>query len=229
MLRVVVRSWLLCAVWLAQACTHAPPPPPAGRLVVVLGSSSAAGLGASSRATSWVGLVARYARAQVPTDAIWNLARPGFTTYNVLPEPTRGERRPRATNERRNITRALSVHPYAILLSLPTNDTLSGVPFADQQANFERLAAEAAQAHVHLFVMSSQPRNFPRPLRDELFRFRAWLGSRFAPRFIDVWPDLVGPEHRLREDLDVGDGTHVNDLGHLLIATRVVRANIFGR
>jgi lysophospholipase L1-like esterase len=186
-------------------------------------------MGASSREHSWAQLLARHARAVHPTDAVWNLARPGFTTYNVMPEALPGERRPRPPNDRRNITRALSVHPYAVILSLPTNDTLSGVPFTQQQENFERIAEEAGRSGTHLYVMSSQPRNFPRPLREELFRFREWLSVRFAPRYIDVWPGLVGPEMRLREDLDVGDGTHVNDAGHLIIASQVVAADVFGR
>lgn len=203
--------------------------PAPGRLVVVLGSSSAYGMGASSRERSWAQLFARHARAEHPTDAVWNLARPGYTTFSVLPMPGPRERRPRPPNERRNITRALSVHPYAILLSLPTNDTLSGTPFVEQQRNFERLAEEAERGGAKLFVISSQPRNFPRPLRRELFDFRAWLATRFAPRFIDVWPGLVGDDMRLREDLDSGDGTHVNDAGHLIIAAQVALADVFGR
>ena len=229
MLRVAVPSWLpLCL--LVVACTQAEPTVPReGRLLVVLGSSTAAGMGASSPSASCIGLVTRHARAMNATDGVWNLARPGFTTWSILPAPVRGEQRRRPPNLGRNVTRALSAHPYAILLSLPTNDTLAGVPVPEQRANFERIAQVISDAGVRLFVMSSQPRNFPGPLRAELFDFRGWLQQRFAPTFIDAWSDLVGPEHRLRADLDSGDGTHVNDAGHLILATRIVRANVFGR
>ena len=98
--------------------------------IVVLGSSTAFGTGAVPIDSSFVNKYKNYVLGKNPLHTIINLATLSLTTYHVLcptgyvPPPNR----PFPVDTNRNITKALSHHPDAIIINLPSNDIALGIP-----------------------------------------------------------------------------------------------------
>ena len=191
--------------------------------LVVLGSSTAAGAGASCPDSSWVGRIRAELARRDPDAQVVNLAIGGYTTYHLLPDDAvTPEGRPRPSVGH-NVTRALAYRPWAAVINLPSNDTASGVPPAEQLANFRELARRFHAAGVLLWVCTTQPRNFQDPEQ------RAWqtqardaLRAEFGDRCLDFWSVVAAADDGVRPEVDSGDGVHLNDAGHAALA-RVVR------
>jgi lysophospholipase L1-like esterase len=196
-------------------------------IVVVLGSSTAAGRGASTPEKSWVGLFRASVESEFPGYAVENRAAGGSTTYEVqaddfVPPPDRPPPLPG-----RNITTALALLPRAIVLNFPSNDQASHYTPEEQMANYERVATLAANAGVGLWVSTTQPRSFRDDARRTgLMVVRDAVQTRFGRRALDFWTGLAEPDGSLKAAFDYGDGIHVNEAGHALLATRAVAARI---
>src|SRR5215218_3827288 len=91
--------------------------------IVILGSSTAFGRGATPIDSSWVNRYTTYVKLKNSQNTVINLAVSGYTTYQVLcPNnfvPPAGRPLP---DTMKNITKALSLNPNAIIINLPTND-----------------------------------------------------------------------------------------------------------
>ncbi len=196
--------------------------------IVVLGSSTAEGAGASPADSSWVN---RYRKAIFQKDTrytVTNLARGGYTTYHILPT---GTPIPPSVSisidPQRNITRALSLQPYAVIVNLPSNDAANFFPLTDQLANIALVSATANAANTDVWVSTSQPRNFGNPAQILLLtQFRDSILNIYGDRAIDFWTGIAAPNGFIQSAFDSGDGIHLNNAGHRLLFERVLAKGI---
>jgi lysophospholipase L1-like esterase len=206
------------------------PPPGAEtgiRTVVVMGSSTAEGAGPAHSDSTWANRLRATLRATAPDLRLLNIARGGYSSYQLLPTGTpvpAGRPAPDATH---NVTAALARQPVAVVLNLPSNDAASGFTVAEQQANFETIVAAFEAAGVPVWVTTTQPRNFDRPeqVADQQ-AVRDWILQRFGDRAIDVWTGLATADGRVDPRWDSGDGVHLNDAAHGLFFRRLLRTDL---
>ena len=192
--------------------------------IVVLGSSTAEGIaGTSSVDSSWVG---RY-RAFLADDSRYqlvNLARGGFTTYNILPT---GTVIPAGVNQTidtdRNVTAALAYDPFAIIINMPSNDAASGYPADDQLDNFATTVMAATDEGVKVYVATTQPRNFSdTSLVEVQTEVRDSIYNRYGELAIDFWTGIADSIGFIADSLNSGDGVHLNDAGQLILYERIL-------
>lgn len=197
-------------------------------VIAVIGSSTAEGSGASSPDSSWVGrfrtaLFQKNTRYQVV-----NLARRGYTSFHALPTgiaANAGIYIPIDTA--RNITKALTFNPFAVIVNMPSNDAANNIPAGMQMDNFRLIARRAAEAGARVWVSTTQPRNFTDPaqirlqaeVRDSILRF-------FGENVLDFWTVLADSTGWIQPALNSGDGIHVNNAGHQRLFERVLEKNI---
>ncbi len=196
--------------------------------VVVIGSSTAQGVGASVPDSAWVNRF-RYKSYQKDTRVIVeNLARGGYTTYHILPtDNDRGEEVGISVDTLRNISKALSREPSAIIVNLPSNDAANFFSVEDQMTNFRLMEREATDKGIPIWVCTTQPRNFSNNAQIELQEIvRDSIINYFGSHTIDFWNDISDTDGRISPDLDSGDGVHLNDKGHLILSDKVLKANI---
>ena len=192
--------------------------------IVVLGSSTAEGIaGTSSVDSSWVG---RY-RAYLADDTRYqlvNLARGGFTTYNILPT---GTEIPTGVNQTidtdRNVNAALAYDPFAIIINMPSNDAASGYPADDQLDNFATTVMAATDEGVKVYVATTQPRNFSdTSLVEVQTEVRDSIYNRYGDMAIDFWTGIADSIGFIADSLNSGDGVHLNDAGQRILYERVL-------
>ncbi len=94
--------------------------------IVVLGSSTAEGYNLVDKSYSFVGLLSSYMNTTYPGSTVTNLGKGGYTTYHVLPDGTSATANRPPVDPERNITKALSLNPDLIVISLPSNDLAGG-------------------------------------------------------------------------------------------------------
>jgi sugar lactone lactonase YvrE/lysophospholipase L1-like esterase len=195
-------------------------------LIAVLGSSTSAGVGASAPESSWVGRYRNHLQSLDAEAVVVNLGVGGYSTYDVMPtgfEPPHGRPSPDVEH---NITAALAYNPRAIIVNLPSNDVANGYSVAEQLANYDTLVARAGD--IPVWITTSQPRDFSDPgLRLLLQVMTDSILTRYAPRAIDVWNGLANPDGTIPAQYGIGDGIHLNDLGHRFIFDRVVGAGVW--
>lgn len=205
----------------------------AQKKVVVMGSSTAAGQGSSSPATSWVGRLQTHFR-QNNSDGldttVTSIAFSGQTTYHQMPtgfvSPVPG--RP-APDPNSNVTRALSFSPDVIIINLPTNDIANGYTKKECMDNFRLMYQAITAANVRCYITTSQPRSLSTALKDSLKTLADSVKNNFALHSIDFWTDLVTTDglNNIKPEVSVGDGIHINDLGHNYVFIRTRDRNIF--
>jgi len=192
--------------------------------IVVIGSSTAAGTGASVADSAWVNRYTTYTYQRDTRFNVINLARGGYRTYHLLPTgDTLSAGVGIEIDTTRNITKALSFNPSAVIINLPSNDAASSFPPEDQMRNFRIMESAAAANGVRTYVCTTQPRNFGNPAQIEIqTATRDSILAYFGSNAIDFWTDLADSEGKIRPEVNSGDGVHVNDLGHGFLFQRVV-------
>jgi acyl-CoA thioesterase-1 len=189
---------------------------------VVMGSSTAAGIGASPG----LGWTARVAAETAPLQvSLGNLARSGLVSTEALPAgtPLPPDRPPPDT--RVNLDRALAEQPTLLLLSFPTNDTARGLPAAETLAHLRLLRDRAAAATppAAVLVLSSQPRDgFNASQRAQAEELDRLLAQAFGPCFVRTRLALSDTQGRIAAAYSAGDGIHLNNAGHALVAEQVM-------
>lgn len=219
--RVTASALLFLCTLLPLSQAHADDPLPDSLRVVVLGSSTAAGAGASPRDSAWVWRYRSFLQSLNAVYEVHNLAVGGYTSYHIQATgfaPPEGRVQPDSLH---NITRALGFRPHAVIINLPSNDAALNFSIIEQSQNFERVAEIAEDAHVQLWVCTTQPRNLNDAGRLNLITMRDWLRDRFGEKSIDFWTGLAAENGRLLTAYDHGDGVHLNNSGHYLAFTRV--------
>lgn len=217
---------LVNSLWLLQSLS-------AQKKVVVMGSSTAAGQGSSSPSTSWVGRLQSHFRKNNSDGldtTVTSIAFSGQTTYHQMPtgfvSPIPG--RP-APDPNSNVTRALSFSPDVIIINLPTNDIANGYTKKECMDNFRLMYQAITAANVPCYITTSQPRSLSTALKDSLKTLADSVKNNFALHSIDFWTDLVTTDglNNIKPEVSVGDGIHINDLGHNYVFIRTRDRNIF--
>lgn len=202
-------------------CGGTPAPPPVTGGVVVLGSSTAAGTGATS-GHSWAALVQQAAQRDCPALPFTNLAVSGYTTTQALPTGTSTGDRP-YPDPAHNLTAALSLKPALVLVQFPSNDAANRYPLAETLANHTTLRDGVRGAGAAEVILGPFPRAFTDPAQVALMTgLRDALPSVGAPRYLPLWSELAQSDAQVLPALAYGDGIHLNDAGHALIAQRVL-------
>lgn len=193
--------------------------------IVILGSSTASGTGASSN-NSWVELYENEIITINDRFNIENLAKGGTNTYNILPT---GSVTPnnQSIDVQRNITKALSYNPVAIIINMPSNDTANNYSAQVQMDNYAILANAAANANVPIWIATSQPRNFTSATKIQTqIDVKNQVLSTYQDYAIDFWSAIADTNGYIKSELDSGDGVHLNNAGHLLLFNSVLEKNI---
>lgn len=210
--------------------------------VVVLGSSTAAGknLDVPMYGGRVGGLVDRWSDRYLaaldavrPGSTVDNLALPGQATYSVLPDGTvisttwlPGTGRPDPT---RNITRAVSLAPDAIVINMPLGRELSAGESLDTlMANLHTLVDTAAAAGIEVWITTTAAAMDSTAAEIDAFRAaNARTTAEFGPRVIDFFPvcslasGAADPALRLTDTAG-----HPSAECHQRLADAVLRAGI---
>lgn len=204
-----------------------PADPSVRGLIVVLGSSTSAGTGPKDPMNAWVPRYRARLAEQFPNVKLVNLAVGGQTTFEVQPTGYVPPANRPAPVAGKNITAALALNPQAIIANFPSNDQANHYPLAEQLANYDRIAGLASRAHVLLWVSTTQPRNFGDSAQlESLMQARDAISKTFAPRALDFWTPFAAPNGQIKALYNAGDGTHLNDAAHAILASIVEAAHI---
>lgn len=192
--------------------------------IVILGSSTAYGSGANPISdSSWVNRFKAELLGIDSSFSVINLALGGYNSFKILPDnypiPSQFSETIDAT---RNVTKALTYNPYAIIINMPSNDAVNYYGLETQIANFSAVINEANAAGVKTWIATTQPRNFTDPVqvqiqtdvRDEIF-------SIWGEHAIDFWSDVADENGMIKTEYNSGDGIHLNNAGHRLLFQRV--------
>jgi lysophospholipase L1-like esterase len=201
---------------------HGPVVRSAPQKLVVLGSSTSAGTGPRDPKDAYVPRYQAYLARRFPDFTLINLAVGGQTTYQIQPTGFVPPANRPAPAEGKNITAALALKPAAIIVNLPSNDAALGIPAAEQLDNFARVAKQASDAHVALWVTTPQPRNFA-PAQAAIQRqVRRAILATYAPRTLEFWTPFAAADGSISPDYDCGDGVHLNAKAHTILLATVV-------
>lgn len=195
--------------------------------IVILGSSTSEGIGASSPNSSWVGLYTTMLTKLNSKYKIVNLAKAGYSTWHLCPTGYHAPNQIVYPDVERNITKALSLNPDAIIINLPANDLVYKVPLDIQKKNFDLIVETALRDSVPVWITTTQPRNglSEVDLKYQL-EMRDWIQSHYGNRAIDLWSGLATSEGALKSQYAYVDGVHLNDNGHALVFKIINQKNI---
>ncbi len=195
--------------------------------LVVLGSSTAAGAGPTSVDSAWVWLYRDTLFQNDTRFLITNLARGGFTTYNILPDGTDIPAGLPQLDTERNITRALSLDPNGLVINLPSNDAANNFDVTTQLSNYDQILSEVLTSDLPFWICTPQPRNNFSPAQKQIqVDMRDSTFIRFGEFAIDFWTGLEDGDSNVSSALDSGDGVHLNNAGHRILLERVLDSRI---
>jgi len=197
--------------------------------IVVLGSSTAAGTGPSNISFAWVNQYRDFVQSINPTSEVINLAKGGYTTYNIMPSdytPPSGAPVPDPT---RNITTALSLHPDVIIINMPSNDVSNGFPVTATLSNYDMILSKANSFKVPVYITTTQPVNTTQDKIQKLMDIRDSTLTRYGDRAIDFWSDIATAQGTVNPIYDSGDGLHLNNAAHTILKNRVIDKDIVNK
>ncbi len=150
------------------------------------------------------------------------MARGGTNTYQIMPSwfvPPAG--RP-ATDTTRNITKALSLQPDAIIINMPSNDVAGNIALNEQLYNYRVMVAAADSLGIPVWVCTTQPRNFSSAAKRGLqVAARDSILATYGSKAIDFWTGFASSTDSILPLYDSGDGVHLNDAAHAILMARV--------
>ena len=207
--------------------TTTPPPQKITPNVVILGSSTAAGEGVTPIDSSWVNRVI----ATVSHDGVkanfTNLAVPGYTTYQAMPNGFSAASRP-APDTAHNISKALALKPTLVLISFPTNDIAANYTDDETLSNYATITHMLDSANVQYVIFSTQPRNFPTAAqRLRLKTFNDKAKAEYTVHYNDFLDQLSNPDYSIKTIYSAGDGIHLNNAGHTIIYNATMNQQVF--
>jgi lysophospholipase L1-like esterase len=200
----------------------------AERTVALIGSSIAAGVGATVYDSAWAGRYSAQLASRKPAWKLISLAVPGYTTFHVLATGTKAVTGRPAVDTAHNLTKALSLHPTCLIISLTGNDISNGYAPSEYDANYDTLYAQAKRAGVEVWMTTPTPRtSVDSAKRTRIKELRTRMQARY-PRLIDFYDSLANADATIQKRYDSGDGIHPNDIGHRLLFGRVAAADLPG-
>lgn len=194
--------------------------------IVVLGSSTAAGVGPSSKDSSWVNKFRSIINASDTNISVINLAVSGYSTFDIMPnnfitQPNRPTPKPN-----NNLTKALEYNPKAIIINLPSNDASSGYGVDEQINNYRIIFSITDSLGIPVWGTTPQPRNFSEEKIKMQFEMIDSTYSLFKEMTIDYWTDFADSNGRINPMYNSGDGIHLNDSAHSLMLKRITEKNV---
>lgn len=212
---VLIASVINASRAQTQACSHP-------FTLVVLGSSTSAGAGAAPSDSAYVKRFNKYLQDSVNAGClVINLAVGGYNTRKIQPTWFGGP-----VDTAKNIDKALSLHPDALLINMPSNDAASGFTLSEQKANFLRVRAKADSFNVPVWITTTQPRNLSAAGRDSLIHMKDWIMATFPDSYIDFWTGIAATDGSILPAYNSGDGVHLNNAGHHILFERVTGSNL---
>jgi lysophospholipase L1-like esterase len=195
--------------------------------VVILGSSTAAGYGTSNIDSAWVNKYRLYLETINSNNEVINLSQGGYSTYHIMKtgfsQPT-GRPSP---DINKNISAAIALNPDAIIINLPSNDVSLGFSYLEQMNNLDSIVDISNNNSVPIWICTTQPKNFSNLILRQLQSdIKDSILNRYYPRTIDFWTTISLLNNTIDSTFDSGDGTHLNDAGHNILANRVISINI---
>ena len=189
--------------------------------IVVLGSSTAEGVGPTSLDSAWVNMFRAELAQQYTRYEVINLGKGGYTTAQILPTGTPiPPNINKVIDEERNMTKALSFDPFAVIVNMPSNDTGNGFPKEYQLENFAALAAAADSAGVAFYPFTTQPRNYNNPANRALQAcMKDSILAIYGDNAVDVWTGIADSDGFILPQFDA-DGIHLNNAGHKQLLQR---------
>lgn len=192
-----------------------------GHTIVVLGSSTAFGKGVKEKNNAWVNRYQQYLTAINPDNKIINLAKKGITTYHILPTDTDLSTHGIKPLAFHNITHALSYQPDAIIINLPSNDTIKDIEICAQLNNYKSLLKAAGK--IPVWITTTQPRNhLPAKFRHQQKALKEAILSTYMDNTIDFWTGIARASGNIKPMYDSGDGIHFNDAAHEVFFQRII-------
>ena len=189
--------------------------------IVVLGSSTAFGTGPSHPDSAWVNRFRTFVQNTWPGSEVINLAKGGYKTYHILPDEFVPPPERPLPDPERNITKALSYHPTAIIINLPSNDATSGYSVKEQLDNYDIIMSITAEVCIPVWVATTQPRNLSAAGRQNLMEMRDSTFARFEYP-IDFWAGLAEEDGNIKPQYNSGDNVHLNNAAHKILFERAV-------
>ncbi|HHH50425.1 MAG TPA: glycosyl hydrolase family protein [Saprospiraceae bacterium] len=189
--------------------------------IVILGSSTAAGMGPNDSKNTWVNRFRQKLQSINGYHKVINLAVSGYTTYQLLPTGTKvPTKRPRP-DPQHNVSKALSYHPDAILINLPSNDAANGFSVKEQLDNYRKICKPIYQQNIPVWVATPQGRNMAKEKRQIQRIIRDSTYEMFERKTLDFWRNLATWSGEINPKYNCGDGIHLNDEGHRLLFEEV--------
>lgn len=189
-------------------------------LVVILGSSTASGYGASDYKHAWAGLFSAY----LNKGKIINLAKPGYTTYHILPSEQDYpiSNRPNV-DTLRNITAALKLHPTVMIISMTTNDVANGYSVNEVMQNLHIVRQTAFDNGVkRILITTSMPRRLSTVATERWLEQRDRTVQAYQQDAVNFFDPLADKKNQFNDDL-TKDGVHPNNDGHQLLYQQIIK------
>ncbi len=189
--------------------------------VVILGSSTAAGWGASMYKYSWAGMLTSY----LPLGHVINLAKGGYTSYQILPSAaTHPSNRPSA-DTLRNITAALKKKPTTLIISVTTNDIACGYGVDEIIKNISMIRDQALASGVgRVIITTSHPRNINSAATAKYLLQRDKVLKNFGVSAVNIFDPVADSTNLFKAELLCTDGVHPNDKGHQILFEQIKKA-----
>ena len=210
------------------------------KVLAIIGSSTAAGTGASSPDSSYVGRLNYYYNNLGIQLTVHNLAVGGYNCFRGLPTSYINDPPPPPFElldvpyPNNNATKALSFAPDVVIVGYPSNFyQLPTWTVAKILEAHQIIYDSVVAAGKICYITTPQPRQdggtFGTPeLRQKLKDIRDAMMVRFGNYAIDFWTGIALPDNTINPIYSAGDNIHLNNAGHKELFKRVRDKNIFG-
>jgi len=166
--------------------------PPKGTTVVALGDSLTRGVGASSKETTYVGLLEQELRV-----VIGNKGVSGDTTNDALMRLDRD---------------VLAEHPDIVIVLLGSNDYLRGVPQGETFKNLRTIISRIQEGGAVVLLVGARGGALRDKFADDFQMLAESTGSAFVPGVLD---GIIGSAQLMSDEI------HPNDAGYRIMAEKI--------
>lgn len=204
----------------------------AQKKLAIVGSSTSACTGPTVFDSCYVGRLQTFYNQAEPLDTLIDnsFARGGNTVYSGMPSSFVSPYSDALLqpDPAHNITAAIASKPDVILVNFPSNafDTL---PVARIMSCLRTIRDSSLKAGIPCFVTTTQPRSSGDYATSAVKRKMADLKDSILQQFgffaIDFYSGLITADSSIL--YDAGDGIHINNTGHGILAQRVIAKRVF--